>query len=148
VNPGGPHADNPAWQRPKLTTVLGLHALVMILAGIAICAWGYSHDGWPGLCAGAIAVGVCWLSAAAALAINVLLVGTPQAMNAQLGAILLKTMLPLGAGIFLQQNISWLREANVFGMMVPAYLVSLVVVTILLLRLVGFVQPGVKAKAL
>jgi hypothetical protein len=120
----------------------------MIITAIAICTWGHSQHGWPGICAGAIAVGIVWTSAAGALAINVLLAGTPQAVNGQMGGILLKTMLPLAMGMLLQQNIPWLREANVFGMMVPAYLVSLVVVTILLVRLVGFVQPGVKAKAL
>jgi hypothetical protein len=120
----------------------------MALAGAAICAWGYSQHDSQGLAAGAIAVGVCWACSAGALVIGGLMAGTPMAMQGQLGGILLKTMLPLAAGTVLSQNVPWLREANVFGMMVPAYLVSLVVVTALTLWLVGPLRLSVKAKAL
>jgi len=148
VNPGGPHADNSSWQRPSLTTVCGLHALAMLIAGAAICAWAYSQNAWLGLNAALVAVGICWVSSAGALIIAGLLAGTPQAMHGQLGGILLKTMLPLMAGMLLSQNVPWLREANIFGLMVPAYLVSLVVVTALMLRLVGPIRLDAKAKAL
>jgi hypothetical protein len=148
VNPGGPIADNSSWQRPKLATVCGLHALAMVITAGAICGWGYSQGGTNGLAAGVIAVAVCWICSAASLVIGGLLAGTPMAMHGQLGGILLKTMLPLAAGTLLSQNVPWLREANVFGMMVPAYLVSLVVVTALTLWLVGPIRPSVKAKAL
>ena len=120
----------------------------MLLTAGAVCAWGYSQQGTTGLAAGAVAVGICWICSAGALAIGGLLVGTPMALQGQLGGILLKTMLPLAAGMLLSQNVAWLREAHFFGMMVPAYLVSLVVVTALMLWLVGPLRPSVKAKAL
>lgn len=85
---------------------------------------------------------VCWLGAFIALVITGVLRGTPQAINGILGATLFRMGIPLAAGFLLSSSSEALAKAGVFGMVVCYYLLTLVVETLLSLRLI---QPAPKA---
>ena len=92
-----------------------------------------------------IAVSVCWICSTAALVVSGLMANTPLAVQGQLVSILLRTALPLMAAIFLEQQVPMLAAAGIFGMMVPAYLVSLVTETLLAVWLAGGTRSVAKA---
>jgi hypothetical protein len=145
VNTGGAFADVPARQRPRMTTVCGLLALVMLLTLAAMSAYAHRTHGTAGVWAAVIAVGVCWVASTAALILSASLAGTAQALQGQLGSILLRTVLPLVSAIVLEKQVPWLAEAGIFGMMVPAYLVSLAAETLLSLWFAGPARSVAKA---
>jgi hypothetical protein len=72
-------------------------------------------------------------------------VGTPNAVTATMGGILLQTMLPLGIGLFLNEQVPALAAAGVFGLMMPAFLVALATKTSLVLWLLAPYRTVAKA---
>lgn len=117
----------------------------MLLTLAALAAWGYSNHGLPGVWSALVAVVICWLSATAALVLAVMFAGSTQVLQAQLGGILLRTVVPLMLAIVLEQQVPFLSEAGLFGMMVPAYLVALATETLLSLWLIGPARSVAKA---
>ena len=111
----------------------------------ALSTYAHGTHGAAGVWAAAIAVGICWLASTAALIVSGLWVNTPNAVNGQLGSILLRTVVPLVAAIVLEKQVPFLAAAGIFGMMVPAYLVSLVAETLLSLWLAGPTRSVAKA---
>ena len=111
----------------------------------ALVAWGSSAHGTAGIWAAVIAVLVCWVCSTAALIVSGLVANTPLAIQGQLASIMLRTVLPLMAAIFLEQQVPMLAAAGIFGMMVPAYLVSLVTETALAVWLAGGIRSVAKA---
>lgn len=144
MNPGGSHSSSPS-QRPKLAAACGVLALVMLVTLAALAAWGSSSHGQAGIWTAVIAVLVCWICSTAALIVSGLVANTPLAVQGQLASILLRTALPLMAAIFLEQQVPMLAAAGIFGMMVPAYLVSLVTETLLAVWLAGGTRSVAKA---
>lgn len=103
----------------------------MLATLIALALWGNSKYGQPGIVAAVVAASVCWLCATAALVVAGRVAGTPNALNGQLASIGLRTVIPLIVAIALDGQVPYLAAAGFFGMMVPAYLVSLVAETLL-----------------
>ena len=108
-------------------------------------AWASAQYGSAGMKAAAVAVAVCWLCATAALVVTSLLSDTPLKLHGMLASIFLRTMLPAFLGIVLQSQVSWLAQANVFGMLMVAFLVALVAETLLAVWIAGPTRPVVKA---
>lgn len=147
MNAGGQYDESSSRRRPSLALLCAILAAVMLLALPLFLAWGYNQHGAAGLQAAAVAVGVCWICATAALVVSGLFVGTSQSLNASLGSIGLQTGLPILIGVVLDSQIPVLAEAGVMGMMLAAFLVALAAKTLLVLWLIGPVRPPV-AKAL
>jgi hypothetical protein len=123
-------------------------AACVLLTGVVIVAFpvfgwfGYTRSGIDGLLAAAVAAVVCWLGAFIALVITGVLRGTPQAVSGILAATLFRMGVPLAAGLLLSSFGGPLAKAGVFGMVVGYYLLTLVVETLLSLRLI---MPAPKA---
>ena len=104
-------------------------AVVPLLAGV-----GYAHDGWTGILAALLAVGVCWGGAVASLAIVGMFRTGPEVVHGVLLGMLLRMGAPLAACIVLGRRGGPLVEAGVLVMIVLCYFVTLIAETCLLLR--------------
>lgn len=145
MNAGGQPDPVNDRKRPGIAAACGVLALVMGIALPVFIWWGNSQHGTEGVVAAIVAVAVCWLCASAALVISGLFVGTPFALQSNLASIGLRTVLPIVIAIFLDRQVPVLSQAGVFGMMVPAYLLSLLTETLLALWLMGPIRPVAKA---
>jgi hypothetical protein len=114
----------------------------MTLGGFALAAYQYARHGIPGVEAAAIALATCGLSSLSALIIAGRLRGTPFAVAAQLGGSLLRTMPPLAVVLILQRLVPGLAAAGLFGCMLASFLFSLLIETVLLVRLVHSPASG------
>jgi hypothetical protein len=116
-------------------SLIWLTAAVLLTWGVA---GGFASPqaaaGWK---AASVAAAVCWLSGG--LAILVMAWWKKQNLPIQgiLSAIGVRTFLPLGAGVFLSSRGGELAEAGVFGLIVIFYLVTLVVDTIVSVKMIA-----------
>lgn len=117
----------------------------MIVTFVGLAAWGNATHGAAGIWTAALSVVVCWLCATAALIVAGRAAGTPNALNAQLSSIGLRTVIPLVVVIVVEGQVPYLAKAGLFGMMVPAYLVSLVAETLLSIWHAGPARSVAKA---
>lgn len=106
-----------------------------VLVGLG-AVWAWNPTVGPGLQAAAVAAGICWAASMLALICGALLQNTPQAVLGILSGTLLRTGLPLLAAATFQSQKGPLAEAGVFGYIVIFFLITLVVETGLLVRLV------------
>jgi hypothetical protein len=113
-----------AWAWLSAAVVLG------IFAALAIS----SEGAWLAI---AVAAGVCWLAASAALWVSGLAAGSKQVVSGVLGGTLLRTGLPLAAGMWLQTNRPALVTAGVMQYLLGFFLLTLCVETYLVVRLTG-----------
>ena len=123
-----------------------------LLAVFPAFAWfGYSREGFHGILAAALAGAICWAGAAGALISASLLRQSQQAASALMLGMAFRMGLPLAA-------IAWIMtqggrgaqgqalvEAGIVGMILVYYLLSLIVETVLSLRLVGSPRQVTKA---
>ncbi len=117
----------------------------MVVTMVALGFWGHATHGEAGIAAAVLAVLVCWFSATAALVVAGRSAGTPNALNAQLASIGLRTVVPLVVAIGVEGQVPYIAQAGLFGMMVPAYLVSLVAETLLSIWHAGPTRSVAKA---
>lgn len=117
----------------------------MAVTFAALAAWGNASHGLPGVYAAGFATLVCWACSTAALLVAGRAAGTPGALNAQLASIGLRTVIPLVVAITVEGQVPYLAKAGLFGMMVPAYLVSLVAETLLSIWHAGPARSAAKA---
>ncbi len=101
-----------------------------------VAGYGYSQYGNSGVASASVAAGVCFVGAAAALMCVAFLQGPTAAVNSTLLGMLFRMGLPLGGAMVLNQNGGPLAEAGVLGMVLVYYLFTLVIETLLSLRLV------------
>ncbi len=141
--PEQPTPNRPAavlFKPPLLAATLrscAVLVVVLLLIGPAIVYPAWTSHGQAGLVAALIAGAVCLLAGIAALAITGLTRNTPNALNGILASILFRTMIPLGAAVVLSESNRSLAEAGIFGLFVWFYLLTLVVETLLSVRLVN-----------
>jgi len=109
---------------------------LMTLGGFALGVFQYSIHGIPGVEAAAIGVVTCGLSSLSALIVAGRLRGTPFAVAAQLGGSLLRMLPPLVVVLLLQPRLPLVAAAGLFGCTLASFLFSLLVETVLLVRLV------------
>ena len=119
-----------AWSCLVLTT-----ALLVVFPAFAYV--GFSRSGLNGLASAAVAGTVCWLSGLASLLLIGLFRGAQAVVSAMLMGMVFRTGVPLAVGLILAQQGGQLARAGVFGMILGYYLVTLVVDTLLSVRLVG-----------
>jgi hypothetical protein len=109
----------------------------ILVAAFPAYAWaGWLHSGGMGVWAAAVALLVCSASALLALILAGILQGSQHAVNAMLMGMALRMGVPLAAGLLLHSQGGPLAKAGVFGMILAYYLLTLVVETVLSLRLV------------
>lgn len=133
---------------PTRGSVLGLVAACAVLAAVLLPAG--ILIGWivarrlDGLVfqAALIAVGVCWISGAFALAAAVVGGRLGMPLHGFLIGMFFRTGLPLAAGVALNR-VAPLAEAGIFSMILGVYLCALVVETLLSLYLV---QPATRVR--
>jgi hypothetical protein len=119
--------------------------LPLLVVYPAFAWYGYSRVGVDGILAAALAGVICWVGAAGALAVASLFRQSQQAASALMLGMLFRMGLPLAAVAWLMTQGGWLAEAGVVGMILIYYLVSLIVETVLSLRLVGSPRQATKA---
>lgn len=119
---------------PARCALLGLAVLVVFPLAAYVA---YSWHGTTGILAAAVAALLCWVGSTAALLLTALLRGPNQAAGALLGGMFFRMGVPLLGGLLMHTNVPTLSEANVFGLVLVFYLVTLVVETCLALPLVG-----------
>ena len=133
---------------PTRGSVLGLVAACAVLAAVLLPAG--ILIGWivarrlDGLAfqAALIAVGVCWISGAFALAAAVVGGRLGMPLHGFLIGMFFRTGLPLAAGVALNR-VAPLAETGIFSMILGVYLCALVVETLLSLYLV---QPATRVR--
>jgi len=123
-------ADRLGW-----VTACALLTAAVVVAYPLIGWLAWRRAGTDGLVAAAVAAGVCWLGATAALMIAAALKGPNAALNSMLLGMLCRMGLPLLAGAVLSSQGGQLAAGGVFGLIVVFYLLTLVVETLLSLRL-------------
>ena len=99
-----------------------------------LAAWKYTADGTNGLFATLIAFGICLASATVALWVTYRAAGDANAGPALMASMLIRTGVPLAAGIVLART-PWLSAVGILGVVMVYYLISLVLETILATRI-------------
>ncbi len=108
--------------------------LALAIVAVPLGAWraqGHEYGWWSAL----VAFAVVWFGFTSALLATVLLHGTSLFIHAQLGTMVLRVGVPLGAGLVLQSQNGALAQAGVLNNLLLLYLVGLVVETLLVLPL-------------
>ena len=109
-------------------------ALLALSAAVAFPVFGYAayvKFGAAGICAAAIAVSVCWISATLALVLTGWTRNSPLELTGILVANGIRFGVPLLAGVTLQYGHLSLAEVGILGWFVVAYLWTLFVETTL-----------------
>jgi hypothetical protein len=122
----------------------------VVLGSVVLGAYQYVEHGIAGIEAAAIAALTCGLSSLGALIVAGRLRGTPYAVAGQLGGSLFRILPPLVVVLLLQPRLPLVTAAGLFGCTVACFLLTLLVETVLLVRLVrspsgasGRLGPGV-----
>jgi hypothetical protein len=116
-----------------------------LAAAFPLFGWfGYHRHGEWGLIAAAVAASVCWFGCTMALFCAAFLQRT-QPVAGLLGGMLFRLGVPLVLGLVLQHNHEPLAQAGIFGTILLYYLLSLVVETVLSIRMLPAQQQIFKA---
>ena len=134
-------SDHPSDSASKRTQGVGFHFLVLTVAlwGVfPVFAWfGHQRHEADGFWAAVVSAAVCWAGASAALLLIGISRGTSAAVHSTLLATLFRMAPPLLVGITLQQAGGQLARAGVFGMILCYYFWTLLVETLLSVRLLS-----------
>jgi hypothetical protein len=99
-------------------------------------AWvGYTRSGETGIQAALVAVLACWSGAGLALLLTGIAAGGPRAVSATLLGMALRLGGPLVIGVVLERQGGPLAKSGVFGMILAYYFLTLIVETLLAVRL-------------
>jgi uncharacterized membrane protein YiaA len=119
--------------------------LVVVVAFPVFAWYGYSTNRWNGVWAAGVAAAICWVSALATLVIGAVFGCGTNAVKGVLLGMVFRMGVPFAAGIVLHQRGGELAEAGVFGMILGYYFVTLVVETVLAVRLTAPTNDKVNA---
>jgi hypothetical protein len=108
--------------------------IVTVVVFPAFAGIGHWRAGGLGVAAAGVAAGVCWTGGFLALIAAGLFRSSRNAVNGILLGMACRTGLPLVAGAILHSHGGALAAAGVFGMILGYYLVTLVVETLLAIR--------------
>ncbi len=113
--------------------------LALAVAGFypLLAGYGYMQYGLMGVAAGSVAAGLSFAGAAISLILYALFQGPTAAVNITLLGTLFRMAIPLGGAMVLHRSGGPLAESGVVGMVVAYYLYTLVIETLLALRLVN-----------
>ena len=123
--------------------------LTLVVVGVwpVYAASGFVIYGVAGIWTAAVAGVVCLAGAAAALGLTAFFGNGKQAVNGLLGGMIFRAGIPLGFGLLMQKRVGILDEGNILGMVLAYYLFTLVVETLLSLKLIDG-ESGSISKAL
>jgi hypothetical protein len=107
----------------------------MLLWAVPVSALAYERFGVNGLWASLVAGVVCLAAGLLALVATAVFRGPNAALWSLAFGLAFRMGLPLGCGLYLSRSQPLLAEAGVFGLIVAYYLFTLVVETLLSLRL-------------
>lgn len=123
-------------QRPLgLAACCARLTLAILLWAVAVSAFAYERFGVDGLWASLVAGAVCLVAGLLALVATAVFRGPNAALWSLAFGLAFRMGLPLGCGLYLSRSQPVLAEAGVFGLIVTYYLLTLVVETLLSLRL-------------
>jgi hypothetical protein len=109
----------------------------MLAVTLGVCIYAYPRHGAVGIAAALIAGFVNWIGAMGAMSLIAVLRGGPWVIHGLLAGMLVRTGLPLFAGLLLTHLAGPLAGAGVFGMILVCYLVGLAAETLISVRLIG-----------
>jgi len=115
----------------------GVPAQLLLLAAVVLAVYGLAAPvaglaaGFGGLAASAAAAAVCWLGAAAALAVSRAFQEGDRPLHGVLFGMLLRTGIPLFSAIALQMSVPALGEAHLLVYFVVFYPIALLVETVM-----------------
>lgn len=113
-----------------------LLACVLLLALPLFAYFAHSKHGTDGTVAAVVAAAVCLVAGCLAISVTSLFQSMGQGMNGLLLSMIIRTGIPLVAGVSLSMQRGPLAEAGVFGMIVLNYLIMLTIETISAVRIV------------
>jgi hypothetical protein len=128
------------WRELPWLSLVVLSVALGLSCGIASSVV-YPRHGVAGVVAAAIAAGVCWASASAALCVTACLSG-PRAVQGLLLSIVLRTVPPLVVGLAFSVTNRSLASAGILWLVLVHYFVALAVETPLAVRLVRRREAG------
>lgn len=109
----------------------------MLVVTLGVCIYAYPRHGAVGIYAALVAGCVNWIGAMGAMSLIAVLRGGPWVIHGLLAGTLIRTGLPLFAGLLLTHVSRPLAGAGVFGMILVCYLVGLAAETLISVRLIG-----------
>ncbi len=126
------HRVAPVWVRQGLVLALP------VLAMFPFVAWYlYEQSGGMGLLAAAVAGAICLAAGILALAVTDVSRDLGNPLAGLLGSILIRTMLPLFAGVAIHTSAGPLAAAGTFGAILVFYLVTLAAETMIVASSLG-----------
>lgn len=134
MNGAAPQSDAEPFWRSVPWSGLAVLAAAVLAAWAACAVVAFSRYGPTGLLAASVAAGVCWASASVALCLTAMFT-SQEAVTGLLLSILLRTGVPLLAGVAISNSVRPLSEAGVFEFILIHYFVALAVETSLAVRL-------------
>ncbi|HVC98070.1 MAG TPA: hypothetical protein VND64_30650 [Pirellulales bacterium] len=117
-----------------------LSAVAFTSASAAACV-EYVRGGAVSSAAVAAAAVTCWVASVSSLVLSSSWRHTPQAITGILAGVLVRMTLPLGVAVLSQVVSGPLAKAGLFGWIVCFFLITLVVETLLLVRLLNSPRP-------
>lgn len=136
-------ATTPTRGLSNLRSCALLLAVALLLATGVMAAVNFGWYGLPGLVAAVIAGGVVAIGMFAALGITRLGAGK-NGVQFALGAQLVRLLVPLAGGMWLQEAFPALGKAGVFLCVLAIYLPMLLVETVLAVRMISGAPKGVR----
>jgi hypothetical protein len=132
---------------PTLASACAMLCAAVALGGSILGAYQYAEHGIAGVEAVTIATIACGLSSLFSLIVAGRLRGTPYAVAGQLGGMLVRMAPPLVVVLMLQPRLPLISAAGLFGCTVACFLFTLLVETVLLVRLVRSGAGGERTMA-
>lgn len=119
----------------SLPVAIGVLSAVAFAAASAGACVEYIRGGAVSSAAVAAAAVTCWVASVSSLVLSSSWRHTPQAITGILAGVLVRMTLPMGVAVLSQVVSGPLAKAGLFGWIVCFFLITLVVETLLLVRL-------------
>lgn len=134
----GDTVDNPKLSMAPSLVRQSLLLALAVLVSFPFVAW-FQHGkyGQLGLLATLVAAGVCFAAGMLALIVTDVFKGLGNPLAGLLASILVRTGLPLVAGVAIHANGGYLADSGTFGAILVFYLVTLTAETVIVARSMG-----------
>ncbi|HUY37152.1 MAG TPA: hypothetical protein VMV69_30855 [Pirellulales bacterium] len=119
----------------SLSAAIGVLSAVAFAAASAAACVEYARAGAMSAAAVGAAAVTCWVASVLSLVLSSSWRRTPQAITGILAGVLVRMTLPMGVAVLSQAVSGPLAKAGLFGWIVCFFLLTLVVETLLLVRL-------------
>ena len=121
---------------PKSIWTAAATLTLVVVVAFPLFAWfGHHSNGWSGVWAAGVAAATCWGGALTALVVGAMFGQGANAVSGVLLGMVFRMGVPLAVGMVFHRLGGTLAEAGVFGMILGYYFVTLVVETVLAVKL-------------